>query len=111
MVNQQAVQKGLPAAPVMCDFGAAYCYDAASSGRFWETMEVRAFGLFMKDMVGRTVSSSSVGVEDSSKLQKQQLEALVSICLAENAVDRPCFGEAIDALLAAMRASKTPVPE
>eukprot|EP00879_Flechtneria_rotunda_P002096 GHRR01002276.1.p1 GENE.GHRR01002276.1~~GHRR01002276.1.p1 ORF type:complete len:263 (+),score=89.66 GHRR01002276.1:228-1016(+) len=39
--------------PVLCDFGAGFCYDKLSSGNFWEAMEVRAFGLFMHDVVER----------------------------------------------------------
>lgn len=94
MVNQAAVQQGDPVIPVLCDFGAAYCYDRATSDGFWECMEVRAFGLIMKDVVDRTTGGSD--------LVKQQLQELVDGCLAANASDRPEFYDVESKLLRLM---------
>jgi hypothetical protein len=45
--------------PVICDFGASFCYSVAGDpGRFFERMEVRAFGLFMGDVVARIGAES-----------------------------------------------------
>jgi len=66
-------------------FGASYCYEATSTDRFWQAMEVRAFGLFLQDMVQRLDNSSC-----SSSLQ---LKLLVERCLSSNAMDRPLFAD------------------
>lgn len=116
MVNQQAVQQGRSVQPVMCDFGAAYCYDRASAGRFWEAMEVRAYGLFMKDLFDRTMSSTTTsssscgdrGSEVDPDVGKQ-LVSMVDRCLAKQAVCRPSFEELERELSLLMQASAVPV--
>lgn len=111
MVNQAAVQEGQPARPVMCDFGAAYCYDRATSGRFWEAMEMRAFGLFMQDMVARTNSGNGDDYDSRQvhQVTKQQLEESVRGCLAASAIDRPRFSELESELASLMQVCGVPV--
>lgn len=74
---------------VLCDFGAAFCYDRSAAGAFWEAMEVRAFGLFMQGLLQGTRSSSSP--EGAGALQ--QLQALVRQCTADSPADRPSFAD------------------
>eukprot|EP00775_Hariotina_reticulata_P004107 gene4107-4353_t len=80
---------------VLCDFGASFCYDATVAGRFWQAMEVRAYGLFMQDMVDRLADAGVAGVGVTSACcasgLRQQLEALVEQCLAGSAMHRPTF--------------------
>jgi predicted unusual protein kinase regulating ubiquinone biosynthesis (AarF/ABC1/UbiB family) len=80
---------------VICDFGASYCYDATVAGRFWEAMEVRAFGLFMHDMVVRVADGIVPCIIANSSCSAsgllQQLDCLVEQCLADNAMRRPTF--------------------
>lgn len=75
---------------VLCDFGAAFCYNRGAAGAFWEAMEVRAFGLFMQGLLQGTCSSSS-SPEGTEALQ--QLQALVRQCTADSPADRPSFAD------------------
>lgn len=88
------------AAGILCDFGAAFCYDrAGAAAGFWEAMEVRAFGLFMQGLLKQI---------DNSKLQEDcltkaaalqgQLQALTDKCLADVAAERPTFAELLKQL-------------
>jgi len=75
--------------PVLCDFGAAFCYDRpAAAGGFWEAMQMRAFGLFMEGLMQQTVEDST---NSSSSGGKQQLQALMDLCLSEQPAARPTF--------------------
>jgi hypothetical protein len=76
---------------VLCDFGAAFCYDRSDAAAgFWEAMEVRAFGLFMQGLLQQhDVGDSSSA--DSREGVVQQLHVLVDRCLAEAPADRPSF--------------------
>lgn len=98
---------------VLCDFGAAFCYDSAAAGgggggiSFWEAMEIRAFGLFMLGLLQQTLDdradSSSAGAQAGGRggdgagsgcgELKQQLEILMQQCLTEDAAARPSFAE------------------
>ena len=75
---------------VLCDFGAAYCYDRAAGG-FWEAMEVRAFGLFMQGLLQHTVDQNS-GCEGSDPV-RAALQGQVDRCLADAPAERPTFAE------------------
>lgn len=73
--------------PVLCDFGAAFCYDrSAAAGGFWEAMQMRAFGLFMEGLLQHTLEDNT----DSSS-RKQQLQAVMDLCLSEKPAARPSF--------------------
>ncbi|KAF6263001.1 hypothetical protein COO60DRAFT_1698969 [Scenedesmus sp. NREL 46B-D3] len=94
------------ARPVVCDFGASFCYSAAADpGRFFERMEVRAFGLFMGDVVARI--SEQAGVADGAS---QQLRHLVQQCLAGSAMQRPLFALLEQQLLGLMQQQGVGVP-
>jgi tRNA A-37 threonylcarbamoyl transferase component Bud32 len=73
---------------VLCDFGAAFCYDREAAGGFWEAMEVRAFGLFMQGLVEH-VRDSSDGSDGSSEQRQQRLREVLAACLAARGADRP----------------------
>jgi hypothetical protein len=93
--------------PVICDFGASFCYSAAADpGRFFERMEVRAYGLFMRDVSARMSSKGEVadGV-------LQQLQGVVQQCLADSAMQRPLFALLEQQLLALMQEQGVAVPE
>lgn len=97
--------------PVICDFGASYCYDEAASGRFWQAMEVRAYGLFMHDIVTLTDVSDGCGGSDGSAAGvKQLLLQLVQGCLAANAMERPLFCDVEGQLLEIMQQLNVAVP-
>lgn len=111
---------------VLCDFGAAFCYDPAAAGRFWEAMEVLAFGLFMQGLVDRIHDScdgtpsggggcgcnggsndgghmlgdgsNSGSNGDSASRRQEVLQQLVGQCLAADASSRPSFTELEQAL-------------
>lgn len=99
--------------PVICDFGASFCYSAAADpGRFFERMEVRAFGLFMGDVAARISSSSSSsgggGGGDgaagaAAEDVVQQLQQVVQQCLAGSAMQRPLFAQLEQQLLGLMQ--------
>jgi hypothetical protein len=89
---------------VLCDFGAAFCYNRAAAGGFWEAMEVRAFGLFMEGLLQHT--DDAISASDGSccageaKLQGdgsacvlQQLHVLMQRCLAVDPAGRLSFAE------------------
>jgi hypothetical protein len=102
--------------PVICDFGASFCYSAdADPGRFFERMEVRAFGLFMGDVVTRTGAaqgSSSGGNKAGVAADDvvQQMSQLVQQCLADNAMQRPLFEQLERQLLGLMQQQGVAVP-
>lgn len=77
---------------VLCDFGAAFCYDRDAAGGFWEAMEVRAFGLFMQGLVQHIIGSNS-GSSGNTGVVVQQLYVLVDKCLAEDPAARPSFAD------------------
>eukprot|EP00882_Tetradesmus_deserticola_P032458 GHRQ01036850.1.p2 GENE.GHRQ01036850.1~~GHRQ01036850.1.p2 ORF type:complete len:106 (-),score=37.71 GHRQ01036850.1:124-441(-) len=92
--------------PVVCDFGASFCYCAtADPGRFFERMEVRAYGLFMGDVVARV--NVDAGVADEVV---QQLHQLVQQCLAGSAMQRPLFALLEQQLLGVMQQHGVAVP-
>lgn len=87
---------------VLCDFGAAFCYDHTAAGGFWEAMEVRAFGLFMEGLLQHTDDASSNGscCAGGASLQSdeaagvlQQLHGLLQQCIAVEPADRLSFVE------------------
>jgi RIO-like serine/threonine protein kinase len=96
------------ARPVICDFGASFCYSAdADAERFFERMEVRAYGLFMHDVVARIVGES--GAADGVVVQ-QQLQQLVQQCLVGSAMQRPLFALLEQQLLSLMQQQGVAVP-
>lgn len=91
---------------VLCDFGAAFCYDRTAAAGCWEAMEVRAFGLFMHGLIQQISDGSSngssggsAGVRNSGSNRQgasgavQQLHALVEACLADDPAARPTFAD------------------
>jgi hypothetical protein len=100
------------ARPVICDFGASFCYSAdADPGRFFERMEVRAYGLFMHDVVARI--SGDAGAVDGFQTHNsvvQQLQQLVQLCLADSAMQRPRFAQLEQQLLGLMQQQSVAVP-
>jgi hypothetical protein len=88
---------------VLCDFGAAFCYDRAAAGGFWEAMEVRAFGLFMEGLLQHTGDTSSNGSccaggaslqgDECKGVLLQQLYGLQQQCVAVEPADRLSFAE------------------
>lgn len=88
---------------VLCDFGAAFAYRHEDGG-FWEAMEVRAFGLFLRDLVARirddgTDPDGGADAAGSSR-QREQLAELVAACTAGRASDRPQFAQLEQDLMA-----------
>ena len=76
----------------LCDFGAAFSYHP-SQRWFWERMEVRAYGLFLQDLVIQTNDALGNG---HLKLQLSTLKSVAEKCLSSD--DRPSFDE-IEALI------------
>jgi len=77
---------------VLCDFGAAFCY--AKNGFQYEAYEIRAFGLFLKDLVERLTPSSSLREEQV----EMELKALVSACIQTVTSERQRFSEVLRVL-------------
>jgi serine/threonine protein kinase len=77
---------------VLCDFGAAFCYDVNAAGGFWEAMEVRAFGLFMQGLLEHMAAAGSDGSNGSDGAQ-QQLESLLAACLGSRGTARPTYAQ------------------
>ncbi|KAF8062034.1 Zadh2 [Scenedesmus sp. PABB004] len=77
---------GATAVPVLCDFGAAFAYDGAAAGCFFEAMEVRAFGLLLADIAARLRGDGDGGAA-------RGLGALVACCLDPAPARRPRFAE------------------
>lgn len=78
---------------VLCDFGAAHRYDVAAAGAFWQAMEVRAYGLMMRDLVER--------LDGDAGSLRPALAALAAACCTEPPAARPAFGE-LEAQLASL---------
>lgn len=77
--------------------GAAYCY--APQERFWEAMEVRAFGLFALDLLERMEPDAT------QPAVPRLLQRIVSSCLADSPSARPRF-QAVADQLGALRGQK-----
>eukprot|EP00798_Chlamydomonas_sp_ICE-L_P006154 gene6154-2765_t len=82
----------------ICDFGASFWYQKSETN-FWEGMEVRAFGLFLKDLVDRIDES-----ETKSETTPSPAHDLVDRCLNTSFNLRPAFKE-----IGTILASWTPV--
>jgi hypothetical protein len=71
--------------------GAAFCYPREQ--QFWEVMEVRAFGLFLNDLVQRIG-----GEEGGSAEGVEKLKQLVAACVDSEASSRVDFAAVCEAL-------------
>eukprot|EP01026_Neomeris_dumetosa_P028618 TRINITY_DN231_c0_g1_i14.p1 TRINITY_DN231_c0_g1~~TRINITY_DN231_c0_g1_i14.p1 ORF type:complete len:527 (-),score=51.99 TRINITY_DN231_c0_g1_i14:194-1774(-) len=69
---------------ILCDLGAGFAYQLNESAILWEAMEVRAFGLMLKDMLNRVT-------QDSNTESIEQLQSLVHVCTESQVLDRPNF--------------------
>ncbi|GAX81710.1 hypothetical protein CEUSTIGMA_g9138.t1 [Chlamydomonas eustigma] len=96
---------------IVCDFGASFCYEEGQRG-FWQSMEVRAFGLFLQDLINQVSLENpifSLGrKEEEAALQAgmdgpalvEQLKSLAKWCLCLVPAARPSFSELETALAA-----------
>lgn len=78
---------------VLCDYGASFCYEPSSPIPY-EAHEVRAFGLFLGDLVARMESSPAAPSQET----KRSLEALVGACTGGAALDRLSFEDVVGEL-------------
>lgn len=83
----------LDGSAVICDYGASFCYSPYGLIPY-EAHEVRAFGLFLKDLVDRMETSPAA----PSKETRHRLEALVSSCTGGRATGRLTFEHVVQEL-------------
>lgn len=92
----------------LCDFGASFAYEN-SHQVFFQAMEVRAFGLFLRDLVGQVSFESTIKFSLSSDLSPDMdelppgcqqlvlLKGLSDCCLREPNL-RPAFSDIVSTL-------------
>ncbi|KAG2501926.1 hypothetical protein HYH03_000424 [Edaphochlamys debaryana] len=85
----------------LCDFGASYSYDRTRQP-FWEAMEVRAYGLLLRDVVARCDPPASAAAGAAAAVV-DGLRALAERCVELAPAQRPTF-EAVCGQLAALGA-------
>lgn len=83
---------------VLCDYGASFFYSPAHPVA-WQPMEVRAFGLLLKDLVERLEP-------DTPEEAKHALLVMVHACCFSGTTKRPLFAELCHQLEALMEKAK-----